>query len=161
MNADGSGITRLTDHPKNGFSPTWSPDGSRIAFASNRAGTYYLFVMNSDGSNQTPLTETEAQEVKPAWSPDGTRLLFTSVVLTSVAEEGMLYILNLDDGTRTKLVDNSDRESAACWSPDGSKVAYLADLEGGMGLMTIGADGSDPTIVITGTTTTNKPGGTL
>ena len=104
---------------------------------------------------QTPLTEAETQEVKPAWSPDGTRLLFTSVVLTTGAEEGVLYILNLDDGTRTKLVNNSDRDTAACWSLDGSKVAYLADLEGGMGIMTIGADGSDPTIVITGMTTTH------
>ncbi len=67
----------------------------------------------------------------------------------------MLYILNLDDGTRTKLVDNSDLEAAVCWSPDGSKVVYLADLEDAMALMTIGADGSDPTVVITGTTTTN------
>ncbi|MCH8961149.1 MAG: PD40 domain-containing protein [Bacteroidetes bacterium] len=137
------------------YNPAWSPDGSRIAFASNRAGNYDLFVMNADGSNQTPLTNTETHEVKPAWSLDGMRLLFTSVVVTSVGEEGVLYILNLDDGTRTKLVDNSDRDTAACWSPDGSQVAYLADVEGGMGIMTIGADGSDPTIVISGTTTTH------
>ena len=91
--------------------------------------------------------------MKPAWSPDGTQLLFSAI---GEEEKGMgLYMLNLADGSQTRLVKNSEQDTAACWSPDGARVAYLADVEGGMGIMVIEADGSNPTMVISSTTPTH------
>jgi Tol biopolymer transport system component len=56
--------------------PKFSPDGSRIAFASNRNGNWDIFVMPSDGGRAVQVTDTTAHELHPSWSPDGTRLTF-------------------------------------------------------------------------------------
>ena len=78
MNADGSGVRRLTDHPADDAMSTWSPDGSHIAFETNRAGGFDIWVMNADGTDPRPLTTHPADDEWPAWSPDGTRIAFDS-----------------------------------------------------------------------------------
>src|SRR3989442_10169060 len=55
-NADGTGLTRLTNNPAVDDYPAWSPDGSRIAFTSTRDGHYNIYVMNADGTGVTRLT---------------------------------------------------------------------------------------------------------
>jgi len=72
MNADGSGLTSLTDNSARDFAPACSPDGTRIAFVSTRDGDEEIYVMNADGSGQTNLTDNPAEDYHPVWSPDGT-----------------------------------------------------------------------------------------
>ena len=75
MNADGSAVNRLTDDPASDRTPAWSPDGERIAFASDRDGTYDIYAMNADTSGRARLTESSfADDFFPDWSPDGTRI---------------------------------------------------------------------------------------
>ena len=69
VNADGSGLTRLTSDSADDFSPAWSPDGSRIAFASDRDGNPDVYVINTDGSGITRLTNNLASDLHPSWSP--------------------------------------------------------------------------------------------
>jgi TolB protein len=79
MTADGSGQTRLTRG--NAFQsapPAWSPDGRRIAFASERDGNAEIYVVNADGTGQRNLTRDPGYEGDPAWSPDGRKIAFTS-----------------------------------------------------------------------------------
>ena len=78
MHADGSAQTNLTRHADDDFLPTWSPDGTRIAFTSRRDGNDEIYVMNPDGSGQTRLTTDAAIDAAPTWSPDGQRLAFQS-----------------------------------------------------------------------------------
>lgn len=144
MNTDGSATTHLTEHEANDFRPTWSPDGTQIAFTSKREGSYDLFVMNADGSNKNQLTDTEVHETNPAWSPDGGKLLFTRVEVVDDEEKGLgLYVLDLATKQETRLTADSERE--ACWSPDGSKIAYVTDAVDGkdFSLYTMDADGSN------------------
>ena len=70
MNADGTGHARLTYNSHEDQSPSWSPDGKRIAFASTRDGNFEIYVMNADGSEQTRLTENDVLDFYPSWSPN-------------------------------------------------------------------------------------------
>jgi len=78
MNSDGSGTTRLTDHPEIDMSPAWSPEGSRIAFVSSRGGSLSIYLMNADGSGVSQLTNDKGDDHFPAWSPDGKQIVFAS-----------------------------------------------------------------------------------
>lgn len=68
MRADGTGAVRLTDDPSNNSDPAWSPDGTRIAFDSNRDGDYELYVMNVDGTGVTRLTWQRGSDATPSWA---------------------------------------------------------------------------------------------
>src|SRR5205085_1455301 len=69
MNSDGSAQTDLTNHPAADGQPSWSADGMKIAFTSNRDGDGEIFVMNADGTSPTQLTHDADDESDPAWSP--------------------------------------------------------------------------------------------
>ena len=73
INPDGSGETNLTastaDSPGGGTQPAWSPDGTKIAFASSRGGSQNIYTMDADGSNVTRLTSIAATEFDPTWLP--------------------------------------------------------------------------------------------
>jgi len=74
---NGRTITQLTSDPAHDLMPSVSPDGQRIAFASNRAGNWDIYVMAATGGQAVQLTADPSQEVHPSWSPDGKRLVFS------------------------------------------------------------------------------------
>jgi len=76
-NADGTGAHNITNHPAFDGWPAWSPDSSRIAFASNRNSSYQIFTMNPDGSDVKLLANTEGRGTAPRWSRDGARIYFS------------------------------------------------------------------------------------
>ena len=68
MASDGSNPVSLTQHPDDGYDPSWSPDGTRLAFVSDRDMTQEIYVMNADGSQQVRLTRNQAFDWAPSWS---------------------------------------------------------------------------------------------
>ena len=78
MNADGTNPVQLTRHEDDDWVPSFSPDGTRIAFHSNRSGNFEIYTINVDGSNLTRLTDHPADDFAPEWSPDGSRIVFHS-----------------------------------------------------------------------------------
>ena len=121
INSNGTGSTRLTLHPAADVKPAWSPDGTKIAFQSDRDGNAEIYLMNADGSNVVRLTNDAADDAQPAWSPDGAKIAFTS------DRDGNteIYVMNADGSGVTRLTSDLSATSAAPdWSPDGSKIAF-------------------------------------
>ena len=78
MNADGSSQVNLTNDPADDYTPSWSPDGTKVAFARWPGfGGGQIWVMNADGTGQVNLTNNSADNWLPSWSPDGTKIAFT------------------------------------------------------------------------------------
>ena len=73
MNADGTAQTRLTNNAAIDDGPAWSPDGTKIAFTSNRDGNDEIYVMNADGTGQTRLTNNAADDSSPPGPPTARR----------------------------------------------------------------------------------------
>ena len=79
MDADGGNPQNLTNDPDNDSFPSWSPDGKRIAFSSDRDGNYEIYLMEVDGNNQQRLTDNDFFDTSPSWSSDGKRIVFMSL----------------------------------------------------------------------------------
>ena len=156
MNADGSGVTQLTQDE--GFSrfPTWSPDGRRIAFQRKER----IYVMNADGSGVTRLSDNSRLDWFPAWSPDGRKIAFASSLPSADGNwKYDIYVMNADGSGVTRLTDDAGGDLSPSWSPDGQRIAFNSDRgpQGGMvvkfEVYVMDADGSDVTQI------TNQPGG--
>ncbi len=132
MDADGSGVTRLS----NGAHPAWSPDGTRIAFEWQRE----IYLMSPTGSDITRLTDTpEGYANSPAWSPDGTRIAFDSSRIGQ-ASDVELYTINADGSGLTRLTNDARQQSVTpAWSPDGTRIAFVR----GADIYVTNADGAD------------------
>jgi hypothetical protein len=141
MNADGSGLGRLTNNAADDNCPAWSPDGSKIAFDSDRDGDFEIYVMNADGSSPTRLTHSPGVDYDPAWSPDGSKIVFYS----SRDGNDEIYVMNADGSSPTRLTHSPGLDWKPAWSPDGSKIAFDSDRDGDFEVYVMSGDGSDLT----------------
>lgn len=134
-------VKRLTTHPAADFDPTWSPDGTRIAFRTRRDGNDEIYVMNADGSCQVNLTRDAVSDWSPAWSPDGARIAFARFFdnnrYTDVA------VMNVDGSGLQRLTTASGEYPA--WSPDGNRIAFASARDGNYEIYVMNADGANQT----------------
>jgi Tol biopolymer transport system component len=123
------------------FNPSWSPDGNKIVFHSDRDRDYEIYSMNADGTNQTRLTDSPAADKWASWSPNGQKILFCS------ERDGNreIYIMNTDGSNQTRLTENPAADAAPSWSPDGTKIAFASRRDGNAEIYIMDADGSNPT----------------
>ncbi len=121
MNADGTNQTNLTNSSDTyDYTPTWSPDGTKLAFISEPLEYYdsEIFVMDADGSNLFALTDDEGQAYKATWSPDGSKIAY----LRNVNGDVDIYVVNADGTNPTRLTPTSAIYDKPVWSPDGTQV---------------------------------------
>ncbi len=122
MNADGSGLARLTDHPARDYDPDWAPNRRQIAFVSERTGTPEIYLVAPDGDGLRRLTDKSGGATEPAWSPDGSQIAY---VATRGDKRVLAVVMVESEETRT-LFSNPPRIGAPAWSPDGTHIAFSA-----------------------------------
>jgi Tol biopolymer transport system component len=131
MNPDGTGVVKLTDSGSFNGSPGWSPDGKKIAFASDRRnhqGRMEIHVMNADGSNVRRLTTLPSDamlEDAPRFSPDGRRIVFTRYI-TDPGRSALFTVRVADGGGLKQLTPWGNGAGDADYSPDGKKLVFEA-----------------------------------
>lgn len=137
--ADGT-VTNLTNASAFDGHPSLSPDGSQIAFISDRTGSRSVYVMNKDGSNVRRVTNVVGVfDASPKWSPDGAKLAFAR---SAVGVPSAVFVINAD-GTNEQEVPFDLPALAPAWSPDGTRLAVEAGTDN-IDIYTVGLDGSNP-----------------
>ena len=160
MNPDGTNQVRITSNDVVDASPTWSPDGRKIAFVGQKQnGSFAIFTMNADGNDRaeiTPLSDSYWATWRPlSWSLNGRRIAFQDYSTASTSMD--IFVVNLDGSGRQNLTaDHAHLDLTPTWSPDGSKIIFsrydLYDPPGWGGTMlhSINADGTNLTRLANG-----------
>lgn len=139
VNVDGTNLKKLTA-PNGGpdVQPSWSPDGTKIAFTRDSAGMN-IFVVNADGTGEMQLTKDTSPDWSdtPAWSPDGTKIAFR--------RSDDLYVMNADGSNPVRLTTGRHAdEYGVAWSPDGMQILFTdGRAKSNRDVFVINADGTN------------------
>jgi TolB protein len=136
MNRDGSNKVNLTRTGDNDWSPTFSPNGRRIAYASEKDTlTVCLWVMDADGSHKRRLTDQTDEY--PTWSADGV-IAFSRLS----SGNGDIFVIRPDGSDLRQLTSSAEQDESPVFSPDGHWIAFERGFEGHRDVWLMRADGS-------------------
>lgn len=120
----GAETLRLTDSEWDEVSPSWSPDGRRVAFVSSRTGRPQIHVINADGTGERRLTMAGQYNTTPRFGPNG-------LIVFAGMDEFVLDLFTVDlAGNITRLTQGQGSNKDPCWSPDGRYLAFVSDRAG-------------------------------
>jgi Tol biopolymer transport system component len=138
IDADGSGVRRLTRGPQRDVLAQWGPDGRTIAFTrlARREGVEAVWLVRSDGSGLRRLRTGS----NPVWSPDGHSIAFTAALGRRYA----IYVMDAAGGNVRRLTGPGADAGPGDWSPDGRSLLFTRWPLGQPGdVWVMNADGSD------------------
>src|SRR5262245_46746598 len=119
---DGVGpAVQLTKHNQESAEPTWSPDGTGVAYTNCCPGNTSkeeVYTVNANGKGRLRLTNNSSSDLSPTWSPDETRIAFVS----KRDGNNEIYVMNADGSNQIDETNNSHVDKNPAWSPDGKKI---------------------------------------
>ncbi len=157
---NGSNLTQLTSGSRGNLKASFSPDGSRLAFDTQRNPDFsasYIYTLNFTNGAVLPLV-LDGSDRRPDWSPDGSKIAFTAAAGPGFGSE--VFIVNADGSNRYRVTDglmNFQDEDNASWSPDNSKIAFSSSRNGSSDIYVIGAAGGTPTRLTFSDTNESSP----
>jgi serine/threonine protein kinase len=154
-----TGVARFSHDPGISEWPTWSPDGSLLAFASNRSGNFEIYVRRVDGGQEINVTDDPGEDFQPSFSSDGRSIAFVS---TRSSRTGMihvgaafgfqfrtmggdLWVAPALGGKARKLAPDGN---APAWDPPGKRIAYVSGPEYHRSILDIAAEGGTPRTIL-------------
>jgi TolB protein len=158
MNADGTGARNLTHAAAEpgkaaapralNVSPTWSPDGKRLAFVSDRAGSPQIYLMGADGSGVRRLTFQGNYNQTPQWSPRGDLVAFTARDERKVFD---VFVISTESGRIDRITQDQGRTNEEpSWAPNGRLLAFKTDRKGSAQLVVSDPRGDRQTLIAGG-----------
>lgn len=132
-------IFQLTVLPDYDCYPSFSPDGQRIVYMSERNDNRDLYIMDRNGNDLVRLTEDPSNDYEPAWSPDGSQIAFVS----RRSGHSEIYLIDDKGGKLRQLTDSTFLDWRPAWSPDGEWIAFESWRNGNGDIYIMRKDGSD------------------
>ncbi len=149
MNADGSSVQRLTSDSALAHSPSFSFNGTKIAFASNKDGTPEIgftdeiYSMSASGTSLVRLTNNDSDDSDPSYSPDGTKIVFAA----SRDGNWEIYRMTSTGTSPTRLTNNLAEDRQPHYNSAASKIVFTSTRAGNQQIFTMNADGTSQTNV--------------
>jgi Tol biopolymer transport system component len=143
-NYHGFNPRRLTTNSESEDYPSWSPDGSLIAFQHSKDGSG-IYVINLDGTGLRRLSPTPGFDATPSWSPDGTKIIYIRVLdpfIPNVFPRTEIRVMNLDGSDDHGIFSSDNFDVEPRWSVN-NQIVFMGHRNGSMQIFTMNADGSN------------------
>ncbi|MFA6244611.1 MAG: Tol-Pal system beta propeller repeat protein TolB [Candidatus Hydrogenedentales bacterium] len=123
---DGANLRQVTKHGSVSILPSFSPDGTKIAYVSYKDRYQYTYIVDLASGKSTPLSREVGMNSAPVWHPNGRQL---AIVLSKDANSE-IYLVGSDGSGKRRLTNDKSVDSSPAFSPDGSQIAFVSDRGG-------------------------------
>jgi Tol biopolymer transport system component/imidazolonepropionase-like amidohydrolase len=148
MPAGGGAATPITDIAMDARQPSWSPDGTRLAFQAYRSSTWQIWTVKPDGTDLRAVTSGPYDDREPSWSPDGQRIAFSSDRPSTPLGAGSagsydIWIVTLATGDVAPVTSNPSNEFHPSWNARSGQIAFVSDRRDKPGVYAVNASAAD------------------